>query len=138
MTQSTDYGRPMMPFFIEILLNLGIWGTFGWFISTHFGTVSLLSTFSIDQPLFLQKTKLLYPNPKYFFGIGIWIWAAKNHGFSHRVSVVRDTKDVIAVKKNIFLQLLTYFFAGCTVLSEWRPKYVSKFAKSIKFFEWGE
>ena len=27
--------------------------------------------FSIIQPLFLQKTKPLNPNPKYLFGIGI-------------------------------------------------------------------
>jgi hypothetical protein len=33
--------------------------------------VSPLSMFSINQPLFLQKTKPLYPNPKYLFGI--WI-----------------------------------------------------------------
>ena len=46
-----------------------IWGIFGQFISTHFGTVSPLSMFSINQPLFLQKTKLLYPNPKYLFGL---------------------------------------------------------------------
>ena len=45
--------------------------------------------FSIIQPLFLQKTKPLYPYPKYLFGIGIWIWAAKNYGFSLCVSVVR-------------------------------------------------
>ena len=49
----------------------GILGIFGQFISTHFGTVSPLSMFSINQPLFLQKTKLLYPNPKYLFRIGI-------------------------------------------------------------------
>ena len=30
-----------------------------------------LSMFFINQPLFLQKTKPLYPNPKYLFGIGI-------------------------------------------------------------------
>ena len=83
----------------------GIWGIFGQFIRTHFGTVSPLSIFSINQgllelirrnfsspsinqPLFLQKN---YPNPKYLFGIGIWIWAANNWGFSHRVSVVRES-----------------------------------------------
>ena len=33
--------------------------------------VSPLSMFSINQPLCLQKTKPLYPNPKYLFGIGI-------------------------------------------------------------------
>jgi hypothetical protein len=32
--------------------------------------VSPLSMFSINQPLFLQKTKPLYQNPKYLFGIG--------------------------------------------------------------------
>ena len=51
----------------------GIWGIFGQFISTHFGAVSSLSIFSINQPLFLQKTKPLYPNPKYLFGIRIAI-----------------------------------------------------------------
>jgi hypothetical protein len=34
-------------------------------------TVFPLSMFFIHQPLFLQKTKPLYPNPKYLFGIGI-------------------------------------------------------------------
>ena len=65
------------------------WGIFGQFISTHFGKVSPLSMFSINQPLFLQKTKPLYPNPKYLFAIGIWMLAAKNWGFGHHVSVVR-------------------------------------------------
>ena len=75
----TDYGRSMKPFFIEIPnfwawidKSWGIWGIFGRFISTHdFGTVSPLSMFSINQPLFLQKPKPLYPNPKYLLGIGI-------------------------------------------------------------------
>ena len=49
----------------------GIWGIFGQFISNHFSTVSPLSMFFINQPLILQKTKPLYPNPKYLFGIGI-------------------------------------------------------------------
>ena len=34
-------------------------------------TVSPFFIFSIIQPLFLQKTKPLYPHPKYSFGIGI-------------------------------------------------------------------
>ena len=57
-----DYGQPMKPFFIEIL-NLwawadkfwGIWGIFGRFISTHFVTVSPLSMFFINQPLFFTN-----------------------------------------------------------------------------------
>ena len=56
----------------------GIWGIFCQFITTHFVTVCPLCMFSINQPLFLQKTKPLYPNPKYIFGIGIGIWAAQN------------------------------------------------------------
>ena len=79
---STDYGRPMKSFFIKIPnfwawtenwadTFWGIWGIFGQFISAHFGTVSPLSMFSINQSLILQKTKPLYPNPKYLFGIGI-------------------------------------------------------------------
>jgi hypothetical protein len=39
----------------------GIWSIFRQFISTHFGTVSSWSMFSINQLLFLQKTKPLYP-----------------------------------------------------------------------------
>jgi hypothetical protein len=54
----------------------GIWGIFGWFIGSHLATVSPLSMFSINKPLFLQKPKSLYPDPKYLFGIGIW--ATKN------------------------------------------------------------
>ena len=50
------------------------WGVFGQTKklnnSTHFGTVSPLSMFSIIQPLFLQKTKTLYPHPKHLFGMG--------------------------------------------------------------------
>jgi hypothetical protein len=64
----------MKPFFIEIPTfwawadNFwGIWGIFEQFISTHFGTVSM---FSNNEALCLQKTKPLYPNPKYLFGIG--------------------------------------------------------------------
>ena len=70
-----------------------IWGIFGRFISPHFGTASPLSMFSINQPSFLQNTKPLYSNPKYLFGIGIWIWAAENWGFSHRVSVARGQNN---------------------------------------------
>ena len=51
----------------------GIWGIFGQFISNHLGTVSRLSMFSLNQPLFLQKTKPSYPYPKYLFDIWIWI-----------------------------------------------------------------
>jgi hypothetical protein len=69
-----------------------IWGIFGRTINTHFGPASPLTMFFIIQPLFLQKTKHLYPHSKHLFGIGIWIWiwAAKNKGFSLRVSVIRE------------------------------------------------
>ena len=39
---------------------------------------------------FYKKTKPLYPNLKYLYGIGILIWSTtRNLGFSYRVSVVR-------------------------------------------------
>ena len=77
MLVCTDYGRPMKPFFIEIP-NVwawadklwGIWGIFGQTISTHFGTVTLLSKFSIIQPLFeflQKKPQPLYLYSKYLF-----------------------------------------------------------------------
>jgi hypothetical protein len=79
---ATDYGRPMKHFFIKSqTFGLGqticadkfwgIWGIFGQVISTHFGTGSPLSMFFINQPLFRQKNKSLYPNLKYLFGIAI-------------------------------------------------------------------
>ena len=46
-----------------------IWGIFEQSISPHFGTVSRLSMFFINEQLFLQKSKPLYPHPKYLFGI---------------------------------------------------------------------
>ena len=51
-------------FWAEILW--GIWGIFGRTKSTHFGTVKSLSMFSIIQPLFLQKTRVVtnYEGPK--------------------------------------------------------------------------
>ena len=63
---STDYGSPMKPFFIEIpnfgrqfgQINFGAFGVFSANF-THFGTVRPLSIFSINQSLFLQKTKPL-------------------------------------------------------------------------------
>ena len=110
----TDYRHPERAFFQKSrTFGLGqtfwaeifwsIWGIFGRTISTHFGTVSSLSMFSIIQPLFLQKTKPLYPTPKYLFGSGIWIWAAKNLRFSLRVSVVRAL-----FHSSIFMLFLVY------------------------------
>ena len=74
MLEITDYGRPMKPFFIELLglgkqigqINFGAFGVISAEISvsTNFGTVSPLSKFSIIQPLYLQKTKFLHPHPK--------------------------------------------------------------------------
>jgi hypothetical protein len=53
-------------------MQFGPFGAFSRSIYQHpFGNVSPLSIFSINQPLFLQKTNPLYPNPKYLFGIGI-------------------------------------------------------------------
>ena len=48
----------------------GIGGIFGQFISTHFGTVSPLSMFSINQPLFLQKLSFYIHIPNIYLGLG--------------------------------------------------------------------
>ena len=54
--------------------------------------MTLNESFFIEIPNFLlQKTKPLYPNLKYLFGIRIRILAEKNQGFSLQVSVVRAT-----------------------------------------------
>ena len=70
-----DYGRPMKPFFIEIL-NFwawsgklgkkigGIWGTFSQFISP-------LSMFSIIQPTFLKKLSLFIHIPNFYLRLGL-------------------------------------------------------------------
>ena len=83
MYSYTDYGRPMKSFFLWNLKLLGLagqivqidFGAFGVFlnrfISIHFGTVSPLSMFSINQPLFLQKTKPLCISKSRIF---IWDW----------------------------------------------------------------
>jgi hypothetical protein len=89
----TDYGRPMKPFFIKIS-NFSAWAdNLGWLIWGYFRPIyqhpfwyceSLVHVFHYFHSIISS-----YPNPKYLFGIWIWIWAAKNSEFSHRVSVVR-------------------------------------------------
>jgi hypothetical protein len=70
--KTTDYGRPIKPFLIEIqkFWAWGIFGIFGQTISTHFGTVSFLSMFSIIQPLFSQKLSLYINIPNINLGLG--------------------------------------------------------------------
>ena len=47
-----------------------IWGIFGQFISTHFGTVNPLSMFFINQLLYLQKISFYIPIPNIYLGLG--------------------------------------------------------------------
>ena len=76
----TDYGRPMKSFFIETFgleqtiwadKFWGIWGLFGRFISTHFGTLRPLSMLFNNQPLFLQKLSLYIQIPKIYLKVGV-------------------------------------------------------------------
>jgi hypothetical protein len=80
LTKNTDCGRPIKPFLIKIQnlgrqigqINSGAFGVFSAKLSASiFVKVRPMSIFSIMQPVFLQKTKPLYPHPKYFFEIGI-------------------------------------------------------------------
>ena len=89
LCHATDYGRPERAFsWKSQYFGLGqtnwdnnFWYIFGRNISPPFGCS--LSIFSINQPLFLQKHKLLIPNPEHLFGIGISI----------RVFVVRESDN---------------------------------------------
>ena len=91
----TDYGRQMKPFFIKIT-NFWAWADkfLGlWAILAHLSAPILgysESMLFINQPIFLQKTKTIYPSPKYLFGIRIRFWATKIYEFSHCVSVLRS------------------------------------------------
>ena len=64
MTNNTDYGQPMKPFVHRNPKLLGM--------GRHLGQINFggFWVFSINQPLFLQKTMPLYPNPKYLFEFG--------------------------------------------------------------------
>ena len=118
-----DCGRPMKSFFIEMpnfwawAENLTdnfivIWGIFGQFISTHFETVSPLSMFPLNQPLFLQKTKHLK------FELSFWephkIWKNLLHGLS-----------IYIVRRNIFSNFVCF--------SE-SPNFISK--SQISIWDW--
>ena len=75
---TTEYGHPERAFFRKPQTfglgqtnwaeNFGgIWGIFGRFIGTHFGTVSPLFMFSIYQPLFRLPIFLHKTKPFFFF-----------------------------------------------------------------------
>ena len=51
--------------------------------------------FPIFNHYFYKKTKPIHIQ-KYLFGIGIWVWAAKNELFSLSVSVIRYDVDCFA------------------------------------------
>ena len=74
-------------------------GAFGVFSSDLSASILVLwipcPCFPLMNHYLYKKLNLYihYTNPKYSFGIGIWIWAAKNWGFSHRVFVVRGSRD---------------------------------------------
>ena len=78
----------------------GIWGIFGQTISTQFVTVSPLSMFSIIQPLLQQKTRPLYPHPKYLFGLGFEFGPQRNRDFD-RVFLALESRDLSQADKSI-------------------------------------
>ena len=102
MITTMDYGHPEKAFFQKSWtfglgqtfwaeIFWGIWGIFGWTIST---TVSSLSMIFIIQPLFLQKTKPSYPTSKYLFRIAyLLFWMNDNYHWPYIFP-----KEVIMVK----------------------------------------
>ena len=103
----------MKPFFIEIQYfwawadNLGRWivGHLGYFRPNYRSQHPFWYSESLVH-YFYKKTEPLYPHPKY--GIGIWIWAANNWGFSLRVSVVRVISYLTLVKPNFLDKVFFY------------------------------
>ena len=87
---------------------LGIWVIFGRTISTHFGTVSPLSIFSIFNH-FYKKLCLYIPIPNIYLRLGFEFELQRIRVFSHRVSVVR-----VQCWFRIFFRLL---------VSRWREAY---------------
>ena len=98
----TDYGHSEKAFFKNFELGLGRHFRLTFFeaflISSAGLSAPILVLWGPCFPLFihyfykkLQKPKPLHPTPKYLFGNGIWIWAAKNLRFSLRVFVVCDS-----------------------------------------------
>ena len=102
--QTTDYGH-LSELFSKIS-NFWAWADIlGWNILRHLRYFwpdyqhpfwYCESIFSIRY--FYKKSKPLYPTPKYLFGSGIWIWAAKNVRFSLRVSVVRASRQPLTCR----------------------------------------
>ena len=73
----------------------GIWGIFGQLISTHFGTVSPLSMFFINQPLFLKKKSQIFIwnlgfefGPQRFRGLAIVCPCLKKSAF-HTIELLK-------------------------------------------------
>ena len=112
---TTNYGHPERAFFENPkLLGRQIGPNYQSLVHVHF-----------NQPLFLQKTKPIYPNPKYLFGIGIWIWiwAAKNQGFSHRVSVVRVVNNSVQCAYHYYkVLMLLHSGKGDVLLQRWQDE----------------
>ena len=116
-----DYGLPMNPFFIKIPncwleqtnwvdKYSGIWGIFGQTISTHFGTVSPLSIFSIVQTLFLQKIKPFFNDIPNLWGI----WGI----FGQTISIHLGTVSPLFMGKWILLFFLQkWYFVTKIVLT---------------------
>jgi hypothetical protein len=128
-TEARTTGPQWSLFFVEIQIcwawaeNSGRW-ILGHPICSY---ESLVRVFHQNLPLKLQKTKPLYPNSKYLFGIGIWMLAAKHLRFSHRVSVVCALEVAVLVggKKS-----------GLTNISTWEQNTVYYFFSAFVSFNY--
>ena len=91
----TAYLHPERAFFFEKSQTFGlgqtnwakifwdIWIIFGQFISSHFGTMGVFSMFSINQLLFVQKTKRLFTILKKYLGLGFCAATNRDLGEVH-------------------------------------------------------
>ena len=92
LVRSTDYGHPERAFSKNLELLADILGHLGYFWPDYQHPFCyckfLVHVYHYSTIISTKKTKPLYPTPKYLFGSGIWMLAAKNLRFSLRVSVV--------------------------------------------------
>ena len=91
----------------EAFIHIEIQNPWAW--ADKLGKVSPLSMFSIIQPLFLQKTKPLFPYPKYFLGLGFEFGPQRIRDLAF-VSVVRVTNDASSIFSRQLAQLFFFCF----------------------------
>ena len=81
--------------------------------------------FPLINHYYYKKSKTLYPNPKYLFGIGIWIWATKNLGSCVRSLCQRSSAGMT-------------MRIGVALWTHWEKIMFSNSIQSLSIFAWAQ